>query len=140
MAETPVFTDKAKEPDLQALYAILGNSSELWKEVEQLLTKEPGNIGFQWKFYGKNSGWTLKVLSKKRNLFFLMPREGLINLAFVFGEKAVNEILTSGFPDTLKTLLSEARAYAEGRGLRFEIRSAADLEIFKRLIQVKMKF
>lgn len=140
MAETPVFADKAKEPDLPSLYIVLGSGAELWKEAEQFLTKEPGNISFQWKFYGENSGWTMKILSKKRNLFFLLPRHGFIKLGFIFGEKAVNEILTSDFPETLKTSLSEARAYAEGRGLHFEIRSDADFEIFKRLIQVKMKF
>jgi len=140
MPEVPVFTDKAKEPDLPSLYTVLGASAELWKEIEQILTKEPGNISFQWKFYGNNSGWTLKVLSKKRNLFFLLPRHGFIKLAFVFGERTVKEILESGFPDTLKTSLSQARAYAEGRGLHFEIRSGADLEVFQKLIEVKMRY
>jgi hypothetical protein len=140
MPEVPVFSDKAKEPELSSLFTVLGTSAELWKKVEQLLTEEPGNISFEWKHYGKNSGWTLKVLSKKRNLFFLLPRHGFIKLAFVFGERAVKEILESSFPDALKTTLSESRAYAEGRGLHFEIRSESDLEIFRKLLSVKIKY
>lgn len=139
MAETPVFPDKSKEPDMFALNEVLGDGLQLWDKATNFLASEIGNISFEWKFYGKNSGWTLKVLTKKRNLFFLLPRFENIKLAFVFGEKATMEILESGLPDEIKKLLAEARVYAEGRGLQFEVRSEPDLEVFRQLILIKVK-
>lgn len=138
MAEIPVFPDKTKVPDFLALNEVLGDSYKLWDKATQFVTSEIGNIHFEWKHYGKNSGWTLKVLSKKRNLFFLLPCRGLIKLAFVFGQKATNEILESEFPVEIKKSLAEARVYAEGRGLQLEIAKESDLEVFRKLIAVKV--
>ena len=70
----------------------------------------------------------MKVLCGKRNLFFFVPREGGFQTGFVFGEKAIEEVMRSGLPERLKKELRESRKYAEGRGLRVEVRFPADVE------------
>jgi hypothetical protein len=65
-----VFEDKATIPDDKMLTETLGKSNRLWQEIKKNLKAEYGELVEDWKFYGGKSGWILKTLRKKRNLFF----------------------------------------------------------------------
>ncbi len=64
-----IFEDKATMPDDEMLGKALGKSNRLWNEVKTHLSAEYGELIEEWKFYGQKSGWILKTLRKKRNLF-----------------------------------------------------------------------
>ena len=81
----------------------------------------------------------LKVLRKKRNLFFCIPMKGGFRIAFVFGEKAVSAVQSSDLPEAIKLELKNARKYAEGRGLRIDVKSARDVENIRKLVEIKSK-
>ena len=84
-----VFDDKETKPTAQKLARTLGESNGLWKEIKKHLKAEYGELTEDWKFYGQKSGWILKTLRKKRNLFFFVPSEGSFKISFVFGDRAV---------------------------------------------------
>jgi hypothetical protein len=132
-----IFTDKSKAPDARALSRALGAKAALWKEIESALRSSLGDLVVEWKHYGARSGWILKLLLKKRNLFFLTPGDGHFGVAFVFGDKAVEAIAAGGFADSLVAELQAARKYAEGRGLRIEVESAADVRTVAALARIK---
>ena len=46
--------------------------------------------------------------------------------------------LCGDLPDSVLAVIDEAKKYAEGRGVRIEIRTKKDLEIAKELSAVKM--
>ena len=133
-----IFDDKEKKPTPQKLARALGESNNLWKEVKKHLKAEYGELTEDWKYYGKNYGWTLKTLRKKRNLFFFVPLEGAFNVSFVFGDKAVAAAERSDLPKDLVKTLKNARKYAEGRGLQIEVEGPADVENIKRLVEIKV--
>ena len=58
--------------------------------------------------------------------------------AFVFGEKATAAVRASEVPAAVVATLNEARVYAEGRGIRLETRTAADLATMRKLAAIKM--
>jgi hypothetical protein len=58
--------------------------------------------------------------------------------AFVFGEKAVTAAEQSTLPESILDMIRNARKYAEGRGIRFEVRGQEDVENVKKLIEIKM--
>jgi len=60
----------------------------------------------------------------------MTPEKRTIRVAIVLGERAVALALASGIPESIKTLIKEARPYAEGRGIRFPVSSAADVPVF----------
>jgi len=91
-----------------------------------------------WKYYGTKSGWTLKTLYKKRNLFFFTPFQGYFRIAFVFGDRAVAQILISDLPKAMIEEVKNAKKYAEGRGLRVEVKTHRDVESVKKLIAIKV--
>ena len=132
-----LFTDKSKVPDDPALSRALGNRAGLWKAIERELRAALGDLDVEWKHYGAKSGWIMKLLWKKRNLFFLTPGDGRFRVAFVFSEKAVEAIAAGGFAEPLITELQAARKYAEGRGLRIEVGSDADVRTVVALAKIK---
>jgi hypothetical protein len=99
---------------------------------------EYGGLIEEWKYYGLKSGWILKSLNKKRNLFFLIPCQKYFRIAFVFGDRAVAAIENSGLPATMIEEIKTAKKYAEGRGLRLEVRKRGDVEHVKKLVAIKV--
>jgi len=91
-----------------------------------------------WKFYGQKSGWILKTLRKKRNLFFFIPLKGSFKVSFVFGDKAVAAVEKSDLPQGLITTLKNARKYAEGRGLQIDVKRPADVKNIMKLVNIKV--
>jgi len=120
------------------LARVLGKSNRLWKEIKKHLKAEYGELTEDWKFYGQKSGWLLKTLRKKRNLFFFIPLERSFKVSFVFGDKAVAVAEQSDLPQDLITTLKNARKYAEGSGLQIEVKKSADVEHIRKLVKIKV--
>ena len=70
----------------------------------------------------------MKVLRKKRNQFFFFPSGSYFTIAFVFGDKAVSAAGESDLPGSLKESLINTRKYAEGRGIRIDVKTVDDVE------------
>jgi hypothetical protein len=134
-----VFDDKTTKPDEMALLKAIGKRAVHWKKIKGNLEKDYGELIEDWKYYGQKTGWLLKVLRKKRNLFFFIPLKGIFRIAFVFGEKAVCAVESSDLPETIKQELKNTRKYAEGRGLRIDVKSAKDVENIRKLVEIKVK-
>lgn len=134
-----VFLDKSAKPDEQALADALGDKKQWWDQLKTHVKEIVPDIIEDWKHYGKNSGWTMKLLKKKRNLFFSYPGDNEFNVGFVFGDKAVQAIEDGDFPRDMVDTLKTTKKYAEGRGLRVTIANQNDLETVKKLITIKLE-
>ncbi len=133
-----VFDDKTVKPDNKALLNVLGKTGKHWQKIRSNLENEYGELIEDWKYYGQKTGWLLKVLRKKRNLFFCIPLKGCFRIAFVFGDKAVSSVERSDLPEAIKVELKNARKYAEGRGIRIDVKSAKDVENDRKLVEIKV--
>ena len=133
-----IFSEREHKPDSELLSKVLGESHPLWQEIKEHLNQTFGEIVEEWKYYGLKSGWVLKMFKKKRNLFFFIPMQSFFVISFVFGNKAVNQILETDFPDEIKAAIRNARKYAEGRGLPIEVRSEDEVEQVKTLVEIKV--
>jgi hypothetical protein len=133
-----MFMEKSRKPDDKALSGVLGSSFKTWVEIRDSVRKEHGPAVEEWKYYGAKSGWVLKFLLKKRNLFFMSAQEKYFRLAFIFGDKAVDAIAESDIPSALIREVKEARRYAEGRGLRLEIRNRSSMKDVLTLVNIKV--
>jgi len=136
--EEKLFLEKSEEPKEPRIKEALGNS---YKYLEELISFTEYNIGAvvkEWKYYGK-SGWSMKLLLKKRNLLFFSPYKGFFRIGMVFGDKAVKEIETSDLPADIINEITSARKYAEGRGIRIDVKDKKDLDTVKKLLVIKSK-
>ncbi|MBC8472263.1 MAG: DUF3788 family protein [Planctomycetes bacterium] len=78
-----VFDDKSVKPDSKALLKAIGKTAEYWKKIRSNLESEYGELIEDWKYYGQKTGWLLKVLRKKRNLFFCIPLKGSFRITLL---------------------------------------------------------
>lgn len=137
MAES-IFDDKTKTPTSSELDNALGESAALLGEIEQNFSEQFGEITREWKFYGQKAGWTLALVSKKRTILHLIPRDGLFTVVFTLGKQAVLVSQASGLPEKILTAIENARDYAEGRSIRFDASSADDSDLVQKLAFIKM--
>ncbi|MFN8208918.1 MAG: DUF3788 domain-containing protein [Bacteroidales bacterium] len=136
--DTSVFTDKNSEPGPAELRAALAASFELWELVRAyVLNKYPAGLE-EWNFPGIKYGWSYRIKDKKRAIIYLLPRENYFMVAFVFGDKAVAEVQKSGIAQAIKTELTNARKYAEGRGIRIPVKNTEILQDIYRLVDIKI--
>ena len=131
-----VFDDKNDKPNEKKLLKALGKTGPFWQELKKHIDDKHGPVVEDWKFYGAKYGWQLKILKKKRNLFFLLPLDGSFRIVFVFGDKAASVVADSKLPEGIKSSLANARKYAEGRGLPIEVKRRLDIAHIKRLVEI----
>lgn len=133
-----IFIEKEKTPTEKDLKKVLSRSYELWHDIYCLVyQKFPAAIS-EWNFPGKKYGWSFRIKDKKRAIVYLLPRDKYFKVAFVFGYKAFGEILKSSISDEIKTELKAARVFAEGRGIRLEVRHKKALKDITKLIEIKI--
>ena len=133
-----VFTDKARVPENNDLRDSLGETFSLWLLIREYIHfKYPGAID-EWNYPCEKYGWSFRIKEKKRAIIYLLPRENHFKTAFVFGQKATDLILVSKVSDAIKNELANAKVYAEGRGIRIEIRDELLLKDIIELIDIKL--
>ena len=133
-----MFLDKSCKPNDKMLSEVLGRSYKYWKQIQSVLNHQYGEVAPEWKYYGPKSGWTFKMMLKKRNLFFLDPCDKYFRIAFVFGDKAVKAIEESDLRPDLIEEVKGAKRHPEGRGLRIEFRRREQIEDVVRLTTIKV--
>jgi Protein of unknown function (DUF3788) len=133
-----IFLDKSVKPTNEMLSGALGQSYKYWEEIKNSLENQYGPLIEEWKYYSVSSGWTLKLLLKKRNLFFFTPYEKYFRLAFIFGDKAVSAVEKSDLPVKMVQELKSAKRYVEGRGLRLEVKKKTDIKNIITLVAIKI--
>jgi hypothetical protein len=133
-----IFDNKHEMPNGTMLVDALGETNRYFNRITSFIRDEYGELTPEWKFYGQKAGWSMKLMVKRRNVLFVVPCEGYFNVQLIFGDKAVEQILADGFPESIKQQLQSATKYVEGRGIQLEIRTPDDSEVVVGLIKVKM--
>ncbi|MDR1223396.1 MAG: DUF3788 domain-containing protein [Tannerella sp.] len=133
-----VFTDKESVPDDESLKVSLGTTYEFWQTfVDYVPSVYPKSVE-EWSF-SKSGGWSFRIKDSRRAIIYLLPRDGFFKAAFVFGQKAADEVFKSEVAIAIKTELESAKAYAEGRGIRIEVKDGKIINDIKNLINIKLE-
>lgn len=133
-----IFTDKSMAPDEESLADALKETYPYWVEIGDYVKSVYPAVMADWNYPGPKFGWSYRMKDKKRAILYLLPRDTCFKVAFVFGLKAFDRIMASDISDFIKNELAAARVYAEGRGIRIEVRGAEILDDIKQLIDFKV--
>lgn len=133
-----IFTDKAIEPSDSELRNALADTYILWQEIVEYTVSFYPQATLEWKYSGDKYGWGFRISDKKRVLIYLLPRDSFFRVAFVFGQKGNDVIMQSTISDSIKEELRTAKVYAEGRGIRIEIKNRELLKDIRNLIEIKI--
>jgi len=132
------FDDKAREPTDTDVAEVLGDTSHLWTDLRALMVSQFDPLAEDWTFSGKKWGWSLRLKHKKRAVLYMTPSTGFFYVGFALGEKAVAAAHASDLPQSLLEIIDGSQKYAEGRAVRLELRSAADLDNVTAVAAIKM--
>jgi hypothetical protein len=132
------FIGKAERPTDEELTAALGPAKTAWDQLIDDLADECGVVGQQWNSYSRKAGWSLRLKREQRNIVYLSPHRGCFLVSFALGDKAVQAAQQSKLPPRVIKIINEAKRYAEGTGVRLEVKSPKDIEAVKKLAAIKL--
>lgn len=139
MEDISIFLEKEVTPNEDELAKKLGSVYKLWQEIYNFVLGKYSKGVSDWNFPGKKYGWNFRIKDKKRAIIYLLPRENYFKVAFVFGDKATNEIMASEISESIKNELQAARKYVEGRGIRIDVKDESVISDIKKLVEIKLK-
>jgi hypothetical protein len=138
MEDTSIFPEHSAQPTEQELSEKLATCYSFWVHIRDfVIGKYPTAIA-EWNFPGKKYGWSFRIKDKKRAIIYLLPRDNYFKVAFVFGRQAVDRVLESDISIEIKDALMQATQYAEGRGIRIEIKNELVIADVEKLVEIKI--
>jgi hypothetical protein len=132
------FIGKTQKPSAQEIIEALGPSAETWKQFVDWLAHEQGVALEEWKSISPKYGWSLRLKLKKRTIVHLSPCDRCFRVAFILGNRAVKAARQSDLPKPVLKIIHDAPHYAEGTGVRLEVKKAADLAAIRKLALIKL--
>jgi hypothetical protein len=132
------FIGKIKKPTMDEVYAALGSSAEIWKQLADELSTELGVNLQEWKSVSPKYGWSLRLKLKKRTIVHLAPCNGCFRVLFILGDRAVKAAKQGDLPKNVVKMIEEAPRYTEGTGVRLMVNGAKDLEPIRKLVSIKL--
>lgn len=133
-----VFTSKENKPTADDLDNALGQTAALWHDLAAFTIQKFPEAKEEWKFSGEKFGWSFRISDRKRVLLYLLPRDNFFKAAFVFGQKATEQVLAAPVSQEIKNELNKAKVYTEGRGIRLTVYDGTNLPDIRRLIEIKI--
>jgi hypothetical protein len=109
-----------------------------WNELKRLIASRFTPLSLEWGFASEKTGWGLRLKREKRTILYMTPCKGYFMASFALGEKAVKAAHESDLPVSVLGVIDSAKKYAEGRGVRLEVRSAEDVRNVEKLAVIKM--
>ena len=138
MEDISIFSDKASLPSDEILIEKLDSTYMLWTQIQEYVLERYPNGLCEWNFPGKKYGWSFRIKDKRRAIIYLLPRDKYFKVAFVFGQKATDIILSSDITESIKTELAQAKKQTEGRGIGIEVNDGSKIKDIKKLVDIKL--
>lgn len=133
-----IFTEKGLIPTDMDLIENLGTTYALWHQIQEFVLDQYPKGLKEWNYPGKKYGYSYRIKDKKRAILYFLPRKNYFEVAFVFGQKATDLIMESDISLEIKNELIKARKYAEGRGIRIEVKNDLNITDIKKLVEIKL--
>lgn len=132
-----IFDDKLTPPTEASLKQALGNSFAIWNELKKTLAANYPPVSLAWGFTSKSTGWGMRIKHKERVILYLTPCQGYFLASLALGDKAVKAARESNLPNKVLKIIAGSKRYAEGTGVRLEIRTMSDVRIIEKLAAIK---
>ncbi len=132
------FDEKSRPPRDQELEEMLGRTAALWRELKDRIAARFDPLTEEWGFSSAKTGWGLRLRHHDRAVLCMIPCAGYFLASMALGEKAAKAAHESDLPARVLEAVDGAVRYAEGRGVRLEVRRQADVRAAEKLAAIKM--
>ena len=118
--------------------AALGAAHSTWAGIVRVVEELASPLEIEWKPSKIAFGHACVLRHEKRALLYLLPEKASVTVAIVLGERAYGLAMASTLSAAVKTSLTEARPYAEGRGIRVNVTGPRDFATIRKLVAIKL--
>lgn len=132
-----VLTDEKQVPTEKIIYSHIGKSKTIWKLLFDHIHSNYPDLTEEWRYYKDGKSWLMKVVKKKKTIFWLSINEDGFVITFYFTDKAEDLIFKSLISDELKAQFRNGKRYNKIRGLTVKMDSKQNFEYAKELMAMK---
>ncbi len=125
-------------PTAKTIAKALDEAASVWVSLKDGLCREFAPLEEVWAFAGAKLGWSLRLKRGKRVIVYLTPCTGHVLASFVLGEKACAAARSERLPQPILKVIADAPKYAEGRGIRIQVRTAKEANEIRKLVAIKV--
>jgi len=136
--ERSIFLESDNMPDKMALIRALGECFPAWEQVTDYIIKHALQASDEWTF--SKSGWNYRIRHNRRVIIYLMPCKGYFRASLILGKRGINEAKEALLSEPVRAAIDVAKTYAEGTGIRIDVKSEETLNDVKKLIDLKLKY
>ena len=130
------FTDRTSRPGEAEIEVALAGAAALWSEIVSFV-EDSFRVRSDWKFYGKNYGWSLAFKKSGKALVSLYPDAGSFTAQVILKEGQIARAPSELLIPELRAAIDGANPYAEGRWVFLAVSSERELEVVKRLVEIR---
>jgi hypothetical protein len=127
-----------KAPTQNQLKATLGSAYPIWSGIIGAVEAAASPLYLTWKPSKAEFGRICLLQHRQRTLLYVTPEKEKVTVAIVLGERAYRLAMASTLPAPIKKMFSEAKPYAEGRGIRFPVSSSSAISVVEQLVKIKL--
>lgn len=131
------FADRNHQPSEEELRLTLAKAYAAWVNLIELVTARVTPHSLVWGFTSASTGWGLRLKHGERIIVYMTPGQGQFLVSLALGEKAVAAAHAAKLPTSVLQTIDAAPRYAEGRGVRFEVRHTREVAPLAVLAQIK---
>ena len=114
-------------PSAAELHAALGRSTSAWPQILSGLEELYGPPELEWRPSDLAFGRLCLVRCGGQTVLYLIPMAGQLLVGVVLSDAAYQRAVASGLRQGIKHMLAEAKPTREGRGIRFVVKTEADI-------------
>ena len=133
------FLNKPVAPTDAELSAEIGKSKTLWDRLLSDLVADGLATNWEWHSYSRKAGWSVRAKRDERTILYLAPYRGGFRVSFALGGKAIEAVRAAKFPKHVMEVIDAAPKYAEGYGIRLDVKGPKDLPAIKKLAAIKVQ-
>lgn len=130
------FTDRASRPEGAEIETALAGAAALWEDLV-VFVESSFRVRSDWKFYGKNYGWSLAFKKSGKALVSLYPAVGSFTAQLILKDDQIARVPETLMTPELRAAIDAANPYAEGRWIFLPVSSERELEVVRRLIEIR---
>lgn len=134
-----IYLEKAMQPDELMLAVAVGEHRSQWDEIIQHTSETYAAFSQEWKYYGKAWGWSLILKNKTKTLCYLTPVQGYFQVSIIFNDKGRALAATYNLPKTVAQAVEASKDNPKNIPYDFDVRTDADTDIAKKLIEARSK-
>ncbi len=136
--EEPILKDPEQYPTDEVLGSCLGSRKKLWDLFFETIGQDYPDFSEEWRYYKDGKSWLMKVVRKKKTVFWVSVVKGAFRITFYFTDKVEDAINESDISDELKEQFKKGKRYNKIRGLTIVFKFKRDIKYAKTLIAIRL--